>query len=146
MKLALLALAGGVLLVAPTTASARSVVWAGTQARESVMLDTSSGRVSIKSLQVVMACTDPAGQVRPIAFYVPRSRVRATLRSNRYTINLTARSNGRRAAVRVAGTLGSNGRGTARVRVLGNSRDSATGELLEECEREVTIAVRRGPR
>jgi hypothetical protein len=157
VKRALLALIAVGVLAAPAAASARTVIWSGTHGTpgvfgfvgvpfESVMLSTSAGRVSIKSLQIVMACTDPAGQVRPIAFSVQNSRVRAAMRSNRYTINLTARSNGRKAAVNLRGTLASNGRGNARVRVLGNSRDSTTGELLEECEREVTIAVRRGPR
>ncbi len=157
MKRSLLALAVVGLLVVPASASARSVDWVGTHGTpgvfdlvgipfETLRLQNSSGKVSIKSLQAVMACTDPAGQVRPIAFWVYNSHVRATLRRNRYALNLTARSNGRSAAVHLTGVLGSSGRGNARVRVLGNSRDSTTGELLEECEREVTIAVRRGPR
>jgi ornithine cyclodeaminase/alanine dehydrogenase-like protein (mu-crystallin family) len=68
------------------------------------------------------------------------------MRRNRFVINTTAVSTGRLAAVHISGTLGSNGRGSARLRLLGNSTDSDTGELLEECEREVTIQMRRGPR
>lgn len=156
MKRTLIVLVVIGLFAVPASASARSVIWAGTHGTpgvfgfvgipfESVMLETSGGRVSIRSLQVVMACTDPAGQVRPIAFDVQNSRVRSALRSNRYAIDLSARSNGRHAAVHLTGVLGSNGSGSARIRVLGNSRDSATGALLEECEREVTIRLRRGP-
>jgi len=156
MKRLVIALSVAALLAVPTAASARSVLWAGTHGTpgvfdfagvpfETLMLDTNTGRVSIKSLQAVMTCTNPAGHVSPVAFWVTNSHVRATLHSNRYTIDLSSVANGgRHAAVHVTGTLGSNGRGSARIRILGNSRDS-NGAILERCSREVTIAVRRGP-
>ena len=104
-------------------------------------------KVWIKTLQVVLACTDSTdGRVNPVAFTIHNSPVRDRLSRNRFVIDLAAVSTGRIAAVHIRGTLGSNGRGSARIRLLGNSTDSDTGERLEECEREVTIAVRRGPR
>ncbi len=158
MKRSLLALAVVGLLVVPASASARSVDWVGTHGTpgvydfvgipfETLQLRTSGGRVWVKTLQVVLACTDSSdGMVRPVAFTIYNSAVRDRISRNRFVIDLSARSTGRRAAVRIRGTLGSNGRGSARVRLLGNSTDPATGERLEDCERSVTIAVRRGPR
>jgi|GEM_PF-1138627 len=145
-------------LAVPASASAAPVYWVGTHGTpgvydfvgipfETLKLRTSGGKVSIKTLQAVMACTDRSdGRVSPVAFDIYNNGVQATLRRNKFVLNLTRVSNGRLAAVRISGTLGSNGRGTARVRLLGNSRDSTTGQLLEECEREVTISLRRGPR
>lgn len=158
MKRLLLALAVVGLLVVPASASARSVDWVGTHGTpgvydfvgipfETLQLRTSGGRVWIKTLQAVLACTDSSdGSVRPVAFTIRNSGVRDRISRNRFVIDLSARSTGRLAAVRIRGTLGSNGRGSARIRLLGNSTDPNTGERLEECEREVTIAVRRGPR
>ena len=158
MKRSLLAVAVVGLLLVPTAASARNVDWAGTHGTpgvhsfvgipfETLQLRTSGGRVWIKTLQAVLACTDSSdGSVNPVAFTIRNSPVRDTLRRNRFVIDLSAVSTGRLAAVHVTGTLGSNGRGSARLRLLGNSTDPDTGERLEECEREVTIAVRRGPR
>ena len=157
MKRSLLALAVIGLLVVPASASARSVDWVGTHGTpgvydfvgipfETLQLRTSGGRVWIKTLQVVLACTDRSdGMVSPVAFTIYNSAVRDRLSRNRFAIDLAATSTGRRAAVHIRGTLGSNGRGSARVRLLGNSTDPATGERLEDCERSVTIAVRRGP-
>ena len=158
MKRSLLALAVVGLLVVPASASARSVDWAGTHGTpgvydfvgipfETLQLRTSGGKVWIKTLQAVLACTDSSdGIVSPVAFTIRNSAVRDRISRNRFAIDLSARSTGRLAAVRIRGTLGSNGRGSARIRLLGNSTDPNTGERLEECEREVTIAVRRGPR
>lgn len=157
MKRSLLVLAIIGVLVVPASASARSVDWAGTRGTpgvynpripfETLQLRTSGGRVWIKALQVVLACTDSSdGRVNPVAFTIYNSAVRDRISRNRFVIELSARSTGRLAAVRIRGTLGSNGRGSARIRLLGNSTDPDTGERLEECEREVTIAVRRGPR
>ena len=158
MKRFAIALVAVGILALPTAASARSVDWAGTHGTpgvysfvgipfETLKLRTSGGKVWIRSLQVVLACTDSSdGMVRPVAFTIYNSAVRDRISRNRFVIDLSARSNGRRAAVRIRGTLGSNGRGSARLRLLGNSTDPATGERLEECERSVTIAVRRGPR
>ena len=156
-RFAIALIAVGILAV-PATASARSVDWVGTHGTpgvydffgipfETLQLRTSGGKVWIKTLQVVLACTDSSdGSVNPVAFTIYNSAVRPALSRNKFVINLSALSTGRLAAVRVKGTLGSNGRGSARVRLLGNSTDPNTGERLEECEREVTIAVRRGPR
>jgi len=127
-----------------STASA-PVLWAGTKAFgdlvaiESLILKTSGGRVWVKSLQVVMSCTERiGGRVFPIAFSVVNSPVRDTLSRNRFVIDLSAVRNGnRRAAVRITGTLGSNGRGSARIRLRGlDSPDEA-------CERDTTLQMRR---
>jgi hypothetical protein len=161
MKRFLIALIAAGLLAVPAAASASPtgstaaapVLWSGFGGtstlfiRETLVLKTSAGKVSIKTLQSVMNCTDRSdGRVNKVAFSVYNNGVRATMRRNRFVINTTAVSTGRLAAVHISGTLGSNGRGSARLRLLGNSRDSNTGELLEECEREVTIQMRRGPR
>ena len=128
-----------------STASA-PVLWAGTGffvgdqvASESLILKTSGGRVSVKSLQVVVSCTERiGGRVFPIAFYVYNSSIRDTLSRNRFVIDLSAvRYGNRRASVRVKGTLGSNGRGSAQIRVRGLDGPD------EECERDRTLQMRR---
>ena len=158
MKRFAIALVAVGILAVPTSASARSVDWVGTHGTpgvydffgipfETLQLRTSGGKVWIKTLQVVLACTDSSdGRVNPVAFTIYNSAVRPALSRNKFVINLSALSTGRLAAVRIKGTLGSNGRGSARISLVGNSTDPNTGEGLEECEREVTIAVRRGPR
>ena len=147
MKRFAIALVAVGILAVPTAASARSVDWAGTRTIETLQLRTSGGKVWIKTLQAVLACTDTSdGIVSPVAFTIRNSAVRDRISRNRFVIDLSARSTGRLVAVHIRGTLGSNGRGSARIRLLGNSTDPNTGERLEECEREVTIAVRRGPR
>jgi len=128
-----------------STASA-PVLWAGTGffvgdqvASESLILKTSGGRVSVKSLQVVVSCTERiGGRVFPIAFYVYNSSIRDTLSRNRFVIDLSAvRYGNRRASVRVKGTLGSNGRGSAQIRVRGLDGPD------EACERDRTLQMRR---
>ncbi len=161
MKLFLIALTAVGLLAVPAAASASPtgstaaapVLWSGFGGtstlfiRETLVLKVSAGKVSIKTLQSVMDCTDRSdGRVNKVAFSVFNNRVRATMARNRFVINTTAVSTGRLASVRISGVLGSTGRGSARLRLLGNSSDPETGELLEECERQVTIQMRRGPR
>ncbi len=134
---------------APAASTAAApVLWTGFTGTETsfitetLILKTSGGRVSIKSLQVVMSCTQRVdGSVLPTAFWVYNSPVRPALSRNRFVINLSAVSNGGRlASVRVQGTLGSNGRGSAQIRLRGGGND------VETCERDVTLQMRRGPR
>jgi hypothetical protein len=148
------ALAFGILY--PAAAAARPVVWAGTTGTpagmeisgiplQSVILDVAAGKVRIKSLQMVMTCTDTQdGLVSPVAFFTGVSP-RATLRSNRYTVEYAAVAGGRSGQVRVTGQLRSNGRGTARVTMTATSTDSSTGATIENCTGAVGFQVRRGP-
>ena len=156
MKRFLIALVAVGMLAVPAAASAAPVASAasapvlwngftGTETSfitETLILKTSGGRVWIKSLQVVMSCTQRVdGSVLPTAFWVNNSPVRDTLSRNRFVIDLSAVSNGGRlAAVHIRGTLGSNGRGSAHIRILGGGND------IETCERDVTLQMRRGPR
>ena len=153
MKRFLIALVAVGMLAVPAAASAAPVASAasapvlwngftGTETSfitETLILKTSGGRVWIKSLQVVMSCTQRVdGSVLPTAFWVYNSPVRDTLSRNRFVIDLSAVSNGGRlAAVHIRGTLGSNGRGSARIRLRGlDSPDEA-------CERDTTLQMRR---
>ena len=151
MKRLAIALVAVGILALPAAASARSVDWVGTNGTpgvyfgtpfETLQLRTSGGKVWIKSLQVVMSCTQRVdGTVRPTAFWVYNSPVRPALSRNKFVINLSAVSNGGRlASVRIKGTLGSNGRGSAQIRLRGGGND------VETCERDVTLQMRRGPR
>jgi len=133
---------------APTASTASApVLWngfTGTETSfitETLILKTSGGRVWVNSLQVVMSCSQRVGgSVSPTAFWVYNSPVRDTISRNRFVIDLSAVSNGgRRAAIRIAGTLGSNGRGSAHIRLR-------RSDNVETCERDVTLQMRRGPR
>ena len=156
MKRLLIALVAVGMLAVPAAASAAPgpaaasapVLWngfTGTETSfitETLILKTSGGRVWIKSLQAVMSCTQRVdGSVLPTAFWIYNSPVRETLSRNKFVINLSAVSNGGRlASVRIKGTLGSNGRGSAQIRLRGGGND------VETCERDVTLQMRRGPR
>ena len=149
------ALTFGILCTA-ASAGARPVAWSGTTGTpggmeisgiplQSVMLNVATGKVRIQSLQMVMTCTDTQdGLVSPVAFFTGASP-RATMRSNRYTIEYTADAGGRSGQVRVTGQLRSNGQGTARVTMTATSTDSSTGATIENCTGAVGFQVRRGP-
>lgn len=140
----------------PASSLAGPVVWSGTTGTpagmevsgiplQSIMLDVAAGKVRVKSLQMVMTCTDTQdGLVSPVAFFTGASP-RVALRSNRYTLDYTAVAGGRSGRVHMTGQLRSNGRGTARITMTATSTDSSTGATIENCTGAVGFQVQRGP-
>ncbi|MDX6664803.1 MAG: hypothetical protein QOG68_1009, partial [Solirubrobacteraceae bacterium] len=104
-------------LAVPTVALARPIAWGGSGSNDlgpgSLLLSVANARVKVTNVQVVMACTDTQdGTESDRAFYA-KSPNRATLDHNRFSMHWTAASGGREGALRLSGTLGSNGRGSA---------------------------------
>ncbi|MBJ7521570.1 MAG: hypothetical protein JHC84_17860 [Solirubrobacteraceae bacterium] len=141
-----LAVAG--LLCVSTAAEARAVPWGGTGANDlgpaSLLLSANDGRVSVSSLQVVMACTDTSDGTESSRAFSVSSNIRVALRRNRFSFDFTATSGGRVGRVRLSGTLGSNGRGTARATVDATGTDEGTGGIIERCQSAVNFRLRRG--
>lgn len=108
-----------------------------------ILLSARGGRVTLKNVQFIMACTDAGdGFESDRAFdYVSGS---ATLSRNRFTMNLTGSSNGRDGAARLTGVLGSNGRGSARIDATAIGVDSGTNQVIENCQATVDFRLRRG--
>ena len=135
-----------------TPASARSVVWSGAYRTDdfivqTVVLSVDSGRVTLKSLQTRVQCTDTGdGTVSPTAVWVVDHPQRATLRGNRFAFEFTQQPSGLSPMVRyrITGTLNSNGRGSVRVVMDGDSISPDTGEVIARCADTVTFQVRRG--
>jgi len=141
--------------ILPVSASARPVLWTGTTGTvggaaagtplQSLILSTSGGKVNVKSLQIVMRCTDTQdGIVSPIAFWATTSP-RVALQANRYTLDFATSAGGRDGQVRMVGQLGSNGKGTARITMTATSTDPTTGTRLENCTGATNFQVKRGP-
>ena len=142
--------------ILPGSASARPVLWTGTTGTpggeavsgiplQSLILSTSGGKVNVKSLQIVMRCTDTQdGIVSPIAFWATTSP-RVALQANRYTLDFATSAGGRDGQVRMVGQLGSNGKGTARITMTATSTDPTTGTRLENCTGATNFQVKRGP-
>lgn len=143
---ATLAVAG--LLCTSTAAEARAVPWGGTGANDvgpaTLLLSANNGRVSISSLQVVMACTDTSDGTESSRAFSVVSNIRVTLRRNRFSFDFTATSGGRLGRVRLTGVLGSNGTGSARATVDATGTDSGTGAVIERCQSAVNFRLRRG--
>ena len=78
-----------------TPASARSEIWSGAYRTDdfivqTVVLSVDSGRVTLKSLQTRVQCTDTGdGTVSPTAVWVVDYPQRATLRGNRFAFEFT---------------------------------------------------------
>ncbi len=133
------------------SASARAVTWSGTAGYggetltptpQTLMLSVANGRVRIRSMQVVMACTG-GGSNPEIAFDVVNGPT-VNLRSNRFRFNFIKSANGRTGRVQLTGTLRSNGRGNALVQV---STPANAGDGIERCAARVNFSsLRRGPR
>ena len=135
------------LLAIPSAASARAVAWGGIGFNDlgpaSALLSVNGGRASVTNVQLILACTDAADGTESSRAFDARYRNRVSLRQNRFAFDFTATSGGRVGRVRVSGTLGSRGTGTARVRV----EATATGEggaVVERCGGEARITLRRG--
>ena len=155
-RLLIVLVAAASVAILPGSASARPVLWAGTTGTpggeavsgipwQSLILSTSGGKVNVKSLQMVMNCTDTQdGLVSPIAFWATTSP-RVALQANRYTLDFAASAGGRDGQVHMAGQLGSNGKGTARITMTATSTDSTTGATIENCTGATNFRVKRGP-
>ena len=140
--------------ILPVSASARPVLWTGTTGTvgggasgtplQSLILSTSGGKVNVKSLQMEMSCTDTQdGLVSPVAYWTVASP-RVALQANRYTLDYSASAGGRDGQVHMAGQLGSNGKGTARITMTATSTDS-TGATIENCTGSTNFRLKRGP-
>lgn len=122
-------------------------LWSGTSSNDlgpaSILLSAKSGRVKLRLVQFIMACTDTTdGTESDRAFdYVTGS---ATLNRNRFRMNLTGSSNGRDGLARITGVLGSNGRGTAVIEATAVGVDSGTNTVIENCQARVTFPLLRG--
>jgi len=149
----LAALAGGVVAftVGTSAAAAAPVLWGGTYRSDdmvvnSLLLSVDGGRVTLKSLQTTVQCTDTGdGRVSRTAVWVADYSRPAALRSNRFAFEFTDQQvGGPMVSYRINGTLGSNGRGTVRIRMEGDSISDAGG-VIANCTGAITFQVRRGP-
>jgi hypothetical protein len=135
------------LLAIPSAASARTTLWGGAGFNDLgsayALLNVSGGRASLTNVQLILACTDAADGTESARAFDARYRNRVSLRQNRYAFDFSATSNGRVGRVRVNGTLGSRGTGTARVRVEATGTGEG-GAVVERCSGEARIALRRG--
>jgi hypothetical protein len=129
-------------------AHAAPTPWGGTGANSlgpaTLLLSAQNGRVTVKSLQVIMSCTDTSDGTESSRAFSAVSNIRATLRRNRFSFDFTATSGGRLGRIRLTGVLGSNGRGTARAQVDATGVDSGTGAVIERCRAAVNYRLRRG--
>ncbi len=133
------------------SASARAVTWSGTAGYggetltpipQTLMLSVANGRVRIRNMQVVMACTGDISNPE-IAFDVVNGPT-VNLRLNRFRFNFIRSANGRTGRVQLTGTLRSNGRGNALAQV---STPANAGDGIERCAARVNFSsLRRGPR
>ncbi len=134
------------------SASARAVTWSGTAGYggetltpipQTLMLSVANGRVRIRNMQVVMACTGDISNPE-IAFDVVNGPT-VNLRLNRFRFNFIRSANGRTGRVQLTGTLRSNGRGNALAQVSTATRNFGGG--IERCAARVNFSsLRRGPR
>ncbi len=111
------------------------------------MFSVRNGRVRIRNMQFVMACTDPRdGSESSMAFSFD-SPAPVRLNRNRYRTRITATANewSRVGDIRLRGTFGSNGRGTMRMDMTAVGRDSTTNQIIENCGAAVSFRMRRGP-
>lgn len=145
------ALGAGLLGGAPA-ASARPVLWSGifrsadTLALYSLQLSVDGGRVSIRSLQTTVDCTDTGdGRVSPTAVWVIDYPRQAAMRANRFAFEFADQSSGLSPLVtyRITGNLGSRGHGSVRIRMAGDQISGDTGEVIASCVGDVTIPVTR---
>jgi hypothetical protein len=134
------------LLALPSLALARP--WAGSDYNDlgpaSVLLATQNGKVKVRNLQMILACTDTQDGTESSRAFWARYLTYEPLRLNRFDLRFTAYAGGRIGLVRLKGRLGSNGRGAARatVEAVANSDE---GAVIERCGGSVRIPVRRGP-
>ncbi len=134
-------------------ASARAVLWGGTAfstgaivtpVPQTILLSVSGGRVTLKHFQAVMSCIDTGDGTESERAFDGSTNIRATLHRNRFTLEFTETSGGRTGDVRLSGMLGSNGRGTVRLRLSATGVDSETSAVVERCSTSFTYGMHRG--
>ncbi len=135
------------------SASARAVVWSGvamysgetlTPVPQTLHLSVTNGKVRVKSLQVIMACTGDISSSE-IAFWVTNGPTVSLVRNRfRFPNTFTVVNGGRRGVVRLSGILRSNGIGTALAQVSTETRNDGGG--VENCAARVNFGrIIRGP-
>jgi hypothetical protein len=134
------------LLAIPSVASARP--WGGQGFNDLgpayLSLDAKNGKVKVKNVQLIMACTDAEdGTESSRAFYGRFLNYRA-LRLNKFDIEFTALAGGRIGLVHLKGILRSNGTGAARAEVIATATGDM-GQVVERCQGAARIQLRRGP-
>lgn len=134
-----------------TPTSASPAMWSGVYRSDdfvvqSVMMSVSGSRVTLKSLQTYVRCTEVStGQISPKAVWIVDYPQAAVLRANRFTFRFALQSNtlGPLVDYRITGALNPGGQGRVRVAMEGNEVDGDTGEVLSRCTGGVTFQVRR---
>ena len=132
-------------------ASASPATWSGVYRSDdfvvqSVMMSVSGSRVSLKSLQTYVRCTEvSSGRVSPKAVWIVDSPQAAALHANRFAFDFALQSDtlGPLVSYRITGALNPGGQGRVRVAMEGNEVDGDTGEVLSRCTGGVTFQVRR---
>jgi hypothetical protein len=134
------------LLAIPGVASARP--WGGQGFNDLgpayLSLGVKNGKVKIKNVQLIMACTDTQDGTESSRAFYGRYLNYEALRLNKFNIQFTAIAGGRLGLVRVKGVLRSNGTGAARASVIATAQGDQ-GAIIERCQAEARISLRRGP-
>jgi hypothetical protein len=135
------------LLAIPSAASASTTLWGGSGFNDLgpayALLNVQNGRASVTNVQLIMACTDTQDGTESSRAFDARFRNRVALRRNRFAFGFSALSNGRLGWVRLTGTLGSNGRGSATAEVEATGTGDQGG-VIERCSGRARIQLRRG--
>ncbi|MFL5844425.1 MAG: hypothetical protein ACJ762_07000 [Solirubrobacteraceae bacterium] len=133
-------------LALPAAASAAPVPWGGNGFNDlgpaSALLSVANGKVKVKNVQMIMACTDAEDGTESSRAFDAQFRTATALDRNRYAISFTATSGGRVGHVRLNGVLRSNGTGTIRIRIVATGTGEG-GEIVERCQGETRFALRR---
>jgi len=142
----ILAIAALASMSAPATAG--PVLWSGFGSndlgRGTVLFSVNNGRAKLKSLQVIMSCTDTSdGTDSDRAFDVVNGPT-DTLNQNRFNFNFSRSSGGRTGRLSLTGRLRSNGNGSARLDMTATGRDDSTGGVIERCQASLNYRMHRG--
>jgi len=153
IKKLLLILAAAVLvsagLGAPAQAEpAAALPWGGfsfnDQGPATILLVTRNGNVTVRSLQLIMACNDTSDGTESSRAFSIGPGLRRSLNRNRFNFNFVRDSGGRTGEGQISGLLRSNGRGFVRVNMTATGIDSETDQVIERCQASVRFQVRRG--
>jgi hypothetical protein len=134
-------------LAVPSLAMALpSVPWGGTGANDlgpaTILLSVAHGRVTVRNVQLVLACTNADDGTNFDQSWYAASDRPATLRLNRFTTTLSADAGGFEGTARLSGRLGSNGRGTSRIDVNAVARNDRGG-IIARCSGRIDFRLRR---
>ncbi|MBK5231701.1 MAG: hypothetical protein JJE13_01795 [Thermoleophilia bacterium] len=131
------------------TASARPTPWGGTGSndigRGTLLLTVANGRVTVRSLQAIMACTDTSdGHESERAFSTGRG-ITVNLNQNRYSFRYAKFASGRLGYIRLQGRLRSNGVGNGHLDLIAVGIDQGSNTVIENCQASLNYRLRRGP-